>query len=226
MTRQSGFTLVELAIVLMIIGLLIGGILKGQELIQNARITTTINRFKSYDAATITFLDSYNAMAGDITNPGTRLPNCGTAKCNLGGNGDGQVSGYDEPQAFWLHLKAANLVSGIDADTWTTSGYFSETNPKTPLGGIFSFGSSNTSTPSATWPEGLGGRIWGVSGMNSGGWTVPLLPQSIILRVDTKMDNGLPRTGTVMSGLGTGCYDTVYDISNPVLCGFYARGSF
>ena len=57
-TSQSGFTLVELAIVLMIIGLLIGGILRGQELMENARVTSTIQQTKAYDGATTTFRDS------------------------------------------------------------------------------------------------------------------------------------------------------------------------
>lgn len=93
-STQKGFTLVELAIVMTIIGLLIGGVLKGQELMQNARVTSTVAQVKAYEAAVTTFRDKYDATPGDMTNANTRIPNCGTA-CNaasvtapnLGGDG-------------------------------------------------------------------------------------------------------------------------------------------
>ena len=76
LNSQKGFTLVELAIVMTIIGLLIGGILKGQELMQNARITATVSQVKSYSAAVTTFKDMYQATPGDMLNAGTRLVGC------------------------------------------------------------------------------------------------------------------------------------------------------
>lgn len=89
---QKGFTLVELAIVMTIIGLLIGGILKGQELMQNARVTSTVAQVRAYEAATTTFRDKYDTLPGDMVNASTRIPNCAGAGCNAqaangGGNG-------------------------------------------------------------------------------------------------------------------------------------------
>ena len=78
---QQGFTLVELAIVMTIIGLLIGGILKGQELMQNARVTATIAQVRSYEAATTTFRDSFAAIPGDMNNAATRITGCDIS-CN------------------------------------------------------------------------------------------------------------------------------------------------
>lgn len=79
--NQNGFTLVELAIVMTIIGLLIGGILKGQELMQNARVTATVAQVKSYESATFTFIDKYSALPGDLVTASERLPGC-DENCN------------------------------------------------------------------------------------------------------------------------------------------------
>ena len=75
--NEGGFTLVELAIVMIIIGLLIGGILKGQELINNARVSSSVTQIKGAEAAINTFRDKYAALPGDIANAAARLPNCG-----------------------------------------------------------------------------------------------------------------------------------------------------
>src|ERR1019366_8429308 len=90
---QAGFTLVELAIVMIIIGLLIGGVLKGQQLITNAQITATVAQIKAIDAATTSFKDQYNGMAGDITNANASLANCTVAPCYTAavGDGDGKI---------------------------------------------------------------------------------------------------------------------------------------
>src|SRR5690349_8212917 len=92
---EAGFTLVELAIVMIIIGLLIAGVLKGQQLITNAKVTAQVAQVKSIDAATSSFKDMYNALPGDITNAANRLPNCGAAPaaapCNQAGGGDGLI---------------------------------------------------------------------------------------------------------------------------------------
>ena len=67
MKREQGFTLIEIAIVLVIIGLLLGGVLKGQELITSARVRNLISTQDGIKAAYFGFLDRYRALPGDYS---------------------------------------------------------------------------------------------------------------------------------------------------------------
>ena len=66
--QQSGFTLVEIAIVLVIIGLLLGGVLKGQEMIENSRIKSVVADMRGVSAAFTGYFDRYRALPGDELN--------------------------------------------------------------------------------------------------------------------------------------------------------------
>lgn len=136
---ESGFTLVELSIVLTIVGLLIAGVLRGQEMIQNGRVVATVSQVKSYEAAVATFKSQYGGMPGDIVNASERVPGC-NQNCdpfmpgggnNIVGNNtwmDGWFSQVtspmplpaasegDETLLFWLHLAKADMISGITDD--------------------------------------------------------------------------------------------------------------
>lgn len=98
-TAKRGFTLIELSIVLVIIGLIVGGVLVGQDLIKAAEIRATISQMEKYDTAANTFRGKYNGLPGDLLNAQNFLLQ-GTV-ANLGGNGDGLV---------------ANTVAGANAN--------------------------------------------------------------------------------------------------------------
>lgn len=110
-----GFTLIELAIVLVVIGLLLGGILKGQELIESARARNLMSQMDSIKAAYYAFQDKYRALPGDYPGALAHANLSGIASSQVGGNGDGVVR--DTAQAresllAWVHLSHANLISG------------------------------------------------------------------------------------------------------------------
>jgi prepilin-type N-terminal cleavage/methylation domain-containing protein len=124
MKAISGFSLVELSIVLVILGLLTGGILTGQNLIRAAELRSVVTEFQRYQTATQTFRDKYFALPGDMRNatdfwgaahatPATCQTTQGTGTQTCNGNGDGNVgSNAVEHFRFWQHLVNAGLVEG------------------------------------------------------------------------------------------------------------------
>src|SRR5712691_868691 len=119
-TNANGFTLVEIAIVLVIIGLLLGGILKGQEMITQAKIKNIMSDFSGVSAAYHGYQDRYRAIPGDDPNANTRWSGA------TQGNGNGVVAGaYNnagaacaagvESCSFWDHLRRAGFVAGSGA---------------------------------------------------------------------------------------------------------------
>ena len=211
--RQSeqGFTLVELAIVMVIIGLLIGGILKGQELISNARISSTVSQVKGLDAALNTFQDKYNALPGDINNPQTRLTGCTAAPCNDAGDGNGRIgtslttvpSATNEEGVMFAHLNAADLISGVDMAG--ASPTFGRMLPAVKAGGGMwvSYGAATVGDTNLTV-----GRHYAVlnGSVAAPGAATGSLSATAAAQIDRKLDDGQPLSGAVQT-TGTGCTD-------------------
>ncbi len=117
--QQSGFTLVEIAIVLVIIGLLLGGILKGQELINSARVKNLANDFRTIPTYIYAYQDKFRALPGDDAQVGTHISGATLATTPAGVQGNGVIEGNwnsttatDETSLFWQHVRLANLASG------------------------------------------------------------------------------------------------------------------
>lgn len=114
---QSGFTLIELAIVLVIIGLLLGGVLKGQELINSARVKTLITELKNTQVYIYGYQDRFRALPGDDQQAAAHV--AGIAATTAGHIQNGVIQGAwdsvtatDESYLFWQHVRLAGLASG------------------------------------------------------------------------------------------------------------------
>ena len=144
-SQQSGFTLVEIAIVLVIIGLLLGGILKGQELINSAKVKNLANDFRVIPTYIYAYQDKFKQLPGDDNQAQTHLPG-GVASDN--GNGNSVIDGNwdsttntDESYMFWRHVRLANLAAGS-----TTLGA-ADYQPRNAVGGILGVSSLATGQP-------------------------------------------------------------------------------
>lgn len=174
--KQSGFTLIEIAIVLVIIGLLLGGVLKGQEMITNGKIKRAVNDFDGISAAYYSYLDRYAAFPGDDPNANARW--AGDA---VSGDGNGLVDtgvwhnppGALETDHFWLHLRLSGLVSG---GTLVADGGFAR--PLSSVGGVMGVQDGNFNLSGAVACMGpMDGKLAAI--------------------IDTQMDDGNAQAGSM-----------------------------
>ncbi len=128
--KQKGFTLVEIAIVLVIVGLLIGGVLKGQEMITNAKLKRIERDHAGMVAAMFSYQDRYRQLPGDDDQADTRFTIFNGQAATINGDSDGSISGNwvgaadTETANFWKHLRASGLVpGGGNDDTLPTNVY-------------------------------------------------------------------------------------------------------
>lgn len=183
--NQSGFTLVEIAIVLVIVGLLLGGILKGQELVQNAKVRNIADQQNAIKAAYYAFQDRYRALPGDYVAAGTNIPNVLAARV---GNGNAQITG-DERVLAWHHLTNAGFISCSEcaADPGDTPVPSAANSPSNANGGVMAivfdgvYNNGSTATGNSA------------NNLKSGNQ----IPSNILAEVDRKIDDGNPRTGTL-----------------------------
>lgn len=238
--RSGGFTLVELAVVMIIIGLLIGGVLKGQALIESSQLTKTATQITSINVAVLDFRYIYYAFPGDMLTAEQKIPNCTVAPC-VNGSGNGIIDGSnpnfnthgDESRQFWAHLNAAGLFSGGGR---STSPAFGEALPEADIGGGYVMGHKadgnifqKTSTANvlpAHYAVLRSNPIVGARASNA------LLRGQQARYIDEKIDDGMPNNGFIRAigdaGAG-GCASdgtaaaTYNEGSNSEVCSLFFR---
>jgi prepilin-type N-terminal cleavage/methylation domain-containing protein len=194
MNKQTGFTLIELAIVLVIIGLLLGGVLRGQELINSAKVKNMANDFKNTQVYIYGYQDKYKALPGDDKN--VNAHNGGTPATPAGSLGNGLIDGTwdsesspaaSEAELFWQHVRLAGFAPGPTA-----------------------VGDPNY------YPKNADGGLIGVQSVANAG--IPILPTPLtgayvvcskgilgkfVLQLDNTLDDGEPSTGSMRAYLST-----------------------
>jgi prepilin-type N-terminal cleavage/methylation domain-containing protein len=145
--RQSGFTLIEIAIVLVIIGLLLGGILKGQELINSARVKNLATDFRNIPLFIYAYQDKFRALPGDDPAAKKHLGDAAVERTIADGAGNGFIDGsWDSAAAtesfiFWQHVRLAGLVPG-NTDVTAT-----DYRPTNSAGGLIGIQSGTDTNP-------------------------------------------------------------------------------
>lgn len=205
---KQAFSLVELSIVLVILGLLVGGVLSGQSLIRAAELRSVSTQYQQYVAASNSFRDKYFAIPGDMNNaqsfwgvahatPSTCVTTAGTGTQTCNGDGNGQineVTGSNESFRYWQHLANAGLIEGA-------------------YNGITQGSDSNSATTANVARGRIGNSLWWMrygspaSGnfLRFGGVTANNIPLGMIFKpeeawnIDTKLDDGKPNTGRVLT---------------------------
>jgi prepilin-type N-terminal cleavage/methylation domain-containing protein len=212
--QQAGFTLVEIAIVLVIIGLLLGGILKGQELINSAKVKNLANDFRVTPTYIYAYQDKFKALPGDDAAVVTHVTGATLATTPAASQGNGVINGNwnsntatDESYLFWQHVRLANLAAGPTDVTDPT--YV----PKNAVGGTIGISSATA------------GQIQ-ISGMTG---TYQICSAGILgkfaKQLDIQMDDGNTATGSLRvvadgaalnsPGLATAAVD---DATNYTVC--------
>ena len=213
-SQQSGFTLVEIAIVLVIIGLLLGGILKGQELINSAKVKNLANDFRVIPTYIYAYQDKFKSLPGDDATVTTHVTGSTAATTPAASQGNGVINGpwnsaanTDESRLFWQHVRLANLAAGPTDPTDPTY------TPKNAVGGTLGLSSATTAQLQ-------------ISGMTG---TYQVCSAGILgkfaKQLDIQMDDGNTQTGSLRvvadaSPLGTAAplMSTIDDATSYTVC--------
>lgn len=191
---EKGFTLVELSIVLLIIGLIVGGIFAGQDLVDSARLRATVAQLESYNTGVQTFKLRYNEyLPGDIVATTYGLTTDGNANGMIQ-DADGAVLKTDgEIRGFWNHLSQAGLIGGYYSDA-TSTATIGTTFPasKVGVGGVGVYGVSNINYY----------QIGVLSAANVTASYDNTLSPSQAFYIDNKLDDSNPFTGNI-TAVGT-----------------------
>ncbi|MEY4592049.1 MAG: hypothetical protein RIR18_944 [Pseudomonadota bacterium] len=198
---QQGFTLIELSMVLVIIGLLLAGVLKGTELINQARMRNIGSSLEGLSVAFQTYQERYRSLPGDDAVAQSRWPSsasngngdrivCGAYH---GGTGGSACSGASESSLIWQHLRSAGLLAGSGSG-----------NPEHPGNGIF-------------------GVQYGGYGMTRHILCASHLPGSIAGSIDRQFDDGLANQGDIRASTQASSGDVAASV--PTSTSYIEEGS-
>jgi len=187
-----GFTLLEIVIVVLIVGIVLAGILKGQEMITSAKVKRLSGLLDETRAAYLGFEDRYLALPGDYANALNAL-DCGATLC-LHGNGDSRIRADQAPVngsqvrediLVWTHLTRSGLLKGEYDMADGASAPSDRDSPKNPYSAYMQIAFDGV--------YGVGGASVPRHALKTG----PQIPVEVLAELDRKTDDGLPYRGVV-----------------------------
>ncbi len=201
--RQNGVTLIELSIVIVILGLLVGVVMGGQSLLLSMKIRSVVANVKGFMIATDNFREKYNSLPGDMVDASEYWADCDTPATLCNGNGNERIESGGEDLRVWQQLADSDMIEGdytgsgsfevdvnLPPSRFTDSGYIMYYNSAL-------YGSSSNAI-----------QFGGISSTDT---RLPILNARDAMSVDILMDDGLAASGDVVTTDAngyTGCVDT------------------
>ena len=179
---RDGFTLVEVAIVLVIIGLILGGVFKGQALVDSARVRSMSTEIDGIRTAWLSFNERYRSIPGDFPKAPLQIDSATAA-----GNGNGRIDDSAERAGVWQQLSLAGFISGSYDGVQASAGSSTDVNcgpftcPQNPFSGYYKISYS----AQAADADGPTNEIY----------TGSQIPVNIISQLDARLDDGNATTG-------------------------------
>jgi hypothetical protein len=178
----KGFTVVEIAIVLVIVALILGGVFKGQALIDNARVRSLSTEVSGIQTAWFSFQERYRSIPGDFSKAGTQIDSAAAS-----GNGNGRIDDSLERAGVWQQLSLAGFISGQYDGSQTAVGSSSDvrcavgTCPKNPYSGYYKITYSAQAADTQTPANEI--------------FTGDQIPVNILSQLDLQLDDGKANSG-------------------------------
>lgn len=180
---QRGFTLIEIAIVLVVVALILTGMLKGQALIDSARVRSMATEVSGIRAAWYSFQDRYRSLPGDFPNARNQIDDA-----TIPGNGNGKIDDSSERAGVWQQLAMAGLINGNFDGLESSAGTAQDVNcaastcPRNPFNGFYKIS--------------YGAQAANASGPANEIFTGDGIPVYILAQLDNKLDDGLADSGS------------------------------
>lgn len=206
--KKTGFSLVELSIVLIIIGLLISGVVASKQLINQAKIRNIISNANNYQTAINTFVLEFDQLPGDFNDAVNAL---GCAAPCVNGNNNGQITtasatagAHEEGINAWAHLSLAETINGSFSVPTNNNDQISAGTNLPDISGIGAFGLYYGTLQT------FARNHLTIAAVDTGGtnktefWDNPALTTADAKKIDSKIDDGIPTKGNVLGEDGGG----------------------
>lgn len=212
---RRGFTLIELTVVLIVIGLVVGAIVMGRDMVRSAEIRGTIAQVEQFNAAVNAFKSKYHCLPGDCVTAaayGFAAGSSGDGNGVIGCHDDNMfdcadaISFLDTPESaeyvnFWYHLGAAGLIAFDGAP-------YDGTDPEQSAGTVSPVVMLTSQRQPGGWTVRGGAEFSTRQRLNAHsfvlGGVAPIIPLDNgrfrpvdVYAVDQKMDDGMPFSGSV-----------------------------